>query len=290
MSFPWYLQGGEGRRRAAKPLGSRQRLCPPTAPRRDSHKAGAFLPATSCCIPLPTDTSAALLPRGTAARVPILGQRQEGSLPPLCTSPTAHTPRPRRFTCQEPCSSTKAALSSLWEFAAERSAGTKGFHRHIPSRRPASLPPASPLPVTVAPDLGGAAANKHPAPDSGNGARAFPGQATLRLPLHPSGSRAGGGSSPPALPPRPEASRWDCRAAPCSTQGTAATSKGDSLEAVPTVTRLTGRWCWAEGQCGPPRLQPRQCPCPSPAPPTLCWTQFSHSAASLPQGKQTHQR
>lgn len=73
MSFPWHLQGGEGRRRAAKPLGSRRRLCPPAAPERNDHRAGAFLPATSCCIPLPTDTSAALLPQGTAARVPALG-------------------------------------------------------------------------------------------------------------------------------------------------------------------------------------------------------------------------
>lgn len=73
MIFPWRLQGGEGHRRAAKPLGSRQRLCPPTAPKRHGHRAGAFLPATSCCIPLPTDTSAALLPQGIAARVPTLG-------------------------------------------------------------------------------------------------------------------------------------------------------------------------------------------------------------------------
>lgn len=73
LSFPRHFQGGEDRRRAAKPLGSRQRLCPPAAPKRDGHRARAFLPAISCCIPLPTDTSAALLPRGTAARVPTLG-------------------------------------------------------------------------------------------------------------------------------------------------------------------------------------------------------------------------
>lgn len=73
MSLPRHFQGGEDRRRAAKPPGSGQRLCPPTAPKRDGHGAGAFLPATSCCIPLPTDTSAALLPWGTAAKVPALG-------------------------------------------------------------------------------------------------------------------------------------------------------------------------------------------------------------------------
>lgn len=50
MSFPRHFQGGEDRRRAAKPPGSGQRLCPPTAPKRDGHGAGAFLPATSCCI------------------------------------------------------------------------------------------------------------------------------------------------------------------------------------------------------------------------------------------------
>lgn len=82
MSFPWYLQGGEGRRRAAKPLGSRQRLCPPAAPKRDDHRAGAFLPATSCCIPLPTDTSAALLPQGTAERVPATPLHQPHSSHP----------------------------------------------------------------------------------------------------------------------------------------------------------------------------------------------------------------
>lgn len=72
-SFPRHFQGGEDRRRAAKPLGSRQRLCPPAASKRYGHRARAFLPATPCCIPLPTDTSAALLPWGTAARVSPLG-------------------------------------------------------------------------------------------------------------------------------------------------------------------------------------------------------------------------
>lgn len=43
------------------------------SPKWDGHRAGAFLPATSHCIPLPTNISAALLPLGTAARVPTLG-------------------------------------------------------------------------------------------------------------------------------------------------------------------------------------------------------------------------
>lgn len=70
MSLLRHLQGGEGHRRAAKALGSRQRLCPPAAPKRDGHRAGAFPASNILLHPLPTDTSAALLPRGIAARVP----------------------------------------------------------------------------------------------------------------------------------------------------------------------------------------------------------------------------
>lgn len=142
---------------------------------------------------------------------PPWGQQQAGSLPPLCTSPTAHTPRRRRFTCREPCSSTKAALSSLWEFAAESSAGTKGFHRHIPSRRPASLPPGVPASCHSSTRPRGRSSKQTPSAGFWEWGQSIPGAghapAASRLLLHPSGSRAGGGSSPPSLPPRPKASR-----------------------------------------------------------------------------------
>lgn len=62
-------------------------------------------------------------------------------------------------------------------------------------------------------------------------------------------------------------SRGDCRAAPCSTQGTAATSKRDM--SCPTATKLSGRWRWAEGQRGPPGSSHANVPAlhPSPHPP-----------------------
>lgn len=62
-------------------------------------------------------------------------------------------------------------------------------------------------------------------------------------------------------------SRGDCRAAPCSTRGTWATSKRDM--SCPTATKLSGRWRWAEGQRGPPGSSHANVPAlhPSPHPP-----------------------
>ncbi|XP_055578773.1 uncharacterized protein LOC129736986 [Falco cherrug] len=147
LSFPRCFQERTSippSRKAAKPLGSKQKHCPPAIPEWHGHGARAFLPTTSRCprtAQQPHSPPHGSLTLGTAAR--------QGSLPlpppHTGTSPTVRTPSPRGFTCREPFSSTKAALSSLWEFAAEARQGQRDF---TGTSQPAGRPPSPGVPAS----------------------------------------------------------------------------------------------------------------------------------------------
>jgi len=219
-------------------------------------------------------------PQDTAAWVPPPRGQQRGACHPAHqagSSPAARSPGRRRFTCREPSGSTKAALSALWECAAERSAGQRDFTAQPsrPPRRSRFLPRER---------------QASGAQQQTNTQRRIPGtgpeHSQGRLCSAASRSQApwGNGSSPPAplcWPREQQDGRAVLGPSPCPRNSS---HLGGGHE-KPPHSGSAGPQCRAEGQCCPP-APAAALPCTHCSPTQL----NSPIGLPLPQRKQTPAR
>lgn len=126
-----------------------------------------------------------------------------GSLSPLHGSPTARAPSPRAQEIHMSGALQQhkgGSLSSRWEFAAERSAGTKGFQSTSPAGR---APPGVPASCHSSSRPQGRSGEQTPSAGFWERGQSIPGTgrapAASGLPLHPAapGPTAGGREQPP---------------------------------------------------------------------------------------------